>query len=82
MPLGELVDEAMTLLGTEADEIVVERARRLRDNPGPGEASFVGQFNDAAARGRPTAPDSPLAVWYTVAMPRRRQSPCSGKRPI
>ena len=41
-PLGEFIDEAMTLLGTDADEIVVERARRLRDNPGPGEASFVG----------------------------------------
>ena len=52
MPLADFVREAMALLGTDADEIVVDRARPLRDNPGPGEGAFVEQFNDAAAAGR------------------------------
>ena len=36
----------MKILGTDADEIVVERASPLRDNPGPDEEAFVTQFNE------------------------------------
>jgi uncharacterized oxidoreductase len=46
MPLDEFTAEAMKILGTDAEEIVVERAKMFRNNPGPGEAAFVNQFND------------------------------------
>jgi uncharacterized oxidoreductase len=45
MPLDEFIEETMTLLGTDADEIVVERARSFRDNPGPNEHELVNGFN-------------------------------------
>jgi uncharacterized oxidoreductase len=50
MPLADFIDEAMKILGTDAEEIVVERAKMLRNNPGPGEAAFVNQFNDMLAQ--------------------------------
>ena len=50
MPLADFLDEAMKILGTDAEEIVVERAKLLRNNPGPGEAAFVNQFNDMLAQ--------------------------------
>jgi uncharacterized oxidoreductase len=34
------------MLGTDAEEILVERAKPLRNNPGPNEGAFVTQFND------------------------------------
>lgn len=46
MPLNEFIDETMKILGTNADEVLVERVKKLRSNPGPGEAGFVNQFND------------------------------------
>lgn len=46
MPLNEFIDETMKILGTNADEVLVERVKKLRGNPGPGEAGFVNQFND------------------------------------
>ena len=46
MPLKEFIDEAMKLLGTDAQEILVERVKPLRNNPGPNEGAFVTQFND------------------------------------
>jgi len=46
MPLAEFIDEAITLLGTDAEEILVERVKPLRNNPGPNEGGFVTQFND------------------------------------
>lgn len=36
-------------LGTDAEEALVEEARRLRNNPGPHEHAFVTQFNDMMA---------------------------------
>jgi uncharacterized oxidoreductase len=45
MPLDEFIEETITLLGTDADEIVVERARSFRDNPGPNEHELVNGFN-------------------------------------
>jgi uncharacterized oxidoreductase len=45
MPLDQFIEETMTLLGTDADEIVVEGARTFRDNAGPNEHTFVNGFN-------------------------------------
>lgn len=47
MPLAEFIEETMSVLGTDADEILVERAKPMRANPGPKEFEFVTQFNDA-----------------------------------
>jgi uncharacterized oxidoreductase len=46
MPLDEFIDETMKVLETDAEEILVERAKMLRGNPGPNEGAFVNQFND------------------------------------
>jgi uncharacterized oxidoreductase len=46
MPLAEFIEETMRVLGTDAEEVLVERARPLRNNPGPGEAAFITQLND------------------------------------
>jgi uncharacterized oxidoreductase len=45
MPLDEFIAETIAVLGTDADEILVEGARPLRANPGPGEHGFVNSFN-------------------------------------
>jgi uncharacterized oxidoreductase len=49
MPLAEFIEETMRVLGTDAQEILVERVKPLRNNAGPNEAAFVTQFNDALA---------------------------------
>ena len=49
MPLAEFIEETMRVLGTEAEEVLVERAKPLRNNAGPGEAAFVTEFNDKMA---------------------------------
>ncbi len=46
MPLREFIDETMRVLGTDSDEVLVERVKMLRNNVGPNEATFVNQFND------------------------------------
>jgi uncharacterized oxidoreductase len=46
MPLAEFIAESVAILGTDADEVLVERARALRNNAGPNEGPFVTQFND------------------------------------
>ncbi len=46
MPLAEFIEETMRVLGTDAEEVLVERVKPLRNNVGPGEAAFVNQFND------------------------------------
>ena len=46
MPLAQFIEETMQVLGTDADEILVERAKPLRNNAGPDESAFVTQFND------------------------------------
>ena len=53
MPLSEFIEETIQVLGTDADEVLVERAKALRNNAGPNEAAFVFQFNDMMAH--PTA---------------------------
>jgi len=37
MPLNQFVSETLDVLGTDAVEILVEAAKPLRANPGPGE---------------------------------------------
>src|SRR5580704_5677197 len=49
MPLAEFIEETIQVLGTDAEEVLVERAKPLRNNAGPGEAAFVTQFNDLMA---------------------------------
>jgi uncharacterized oxidoreductase len=49
MPLAPFIDETMQLLGTDADEILVEIAKPVRNNAGPHEHAFVKQFNDRIA---------------------------------
>jgi uncharacterized oxidoreductase len=46
MPLAEFIAETMSVLGTDAPEVLVERAKSMRNNPGPNESAFVTQFND------------------------------------
>lgn len=49
MPLAEFIEETMRVLGTDTDEVLVERAKPLRNNAGPSEAAFVTQFNEMFA---------------------------------
>ncbi len=46
MPLAQFIAETIEVLGTDAEEVLVEGAKMLRNNPGPNEAAFVTQFND------------------------------------
>jgi uncharacterized oxidoreductase len=46
MPLPEFIEETIRVLGTDAQEVLVERAKPLRNNPGPNEGAFVTEFND------------------------------------
>jgi uncharacterized oxidoreductase len=50
MPLPEFIEETMRVLGTDADEVLVEQAKPLRNNAGPHEAALVTQFSDAFAQ--------------------------------
>lgn len=49
MPLDQFISETMAVLGTGADEILVEGAKAFRANVGPNEHGFVGSFNDFAS---------------------------------
>ncbi len=49
MPLDEYIDETIKVLGTDADEVMVERVMPLRNNAGPNEQAFVTRFNDMMA---------------------------------
>lgn len=53
MPLDAFIAEAMAKLATDADEILVGDAVAMRANPGPGEQTFIGSFNDLVASGPP-----------------------------
>jgi len=50
MPLSAFIEETMVLLAQGVEEILVERVKPLRNNPGPAEAAFVNQFNDMMAQ--------------------------------
>jgi uncharacterized oxidoreductase len=45
MPLEQFIAEALEVLRTDADEILVEAAKPLRDNAGPNEHALVNGFN-------------------------------------
>jgi uncharacterized oxidoreductase len=45
MPLDAFIAETMTGLGTEAEEVVVEAVRSVRDNPGAKEHAMIDAFN-------------------------------------
>ncbi|WP_321820364.1 MULTISPECIES: SDR family oxidoreductase [unclassified Burkholderia] len=45
MPVDAFVAETLALLETATTEVVVEAAKPLRDNAGPNEHAFVGEFN-------------------------------------
>jgi uncharacterized oxidoreductase len=51
MPLADFITETMAILGTDPDEVIVERARPVRNNAGPYEEPFVTQFNDSFTEG-------------------------------
>ena len=46
MPLDEFLQETMEALATDADEIMVTRAKFLRDQASPHEGAFVNTFNE------------------------------------
>lgn len=48
MPLEQFIDETIKVLGTDANEILVEAARPMRANVGPDEHDFVNSFNTPA----------------------------------
>jgi uncharacterized oxidoreductase len=54
MPLDQFIAETMVVLGTDADEILVEGAKAFRANVGPNEHALVNGFNTQIA-GRFTA---------------------------
>ncbi len=39
MPLKEFIEETINVLGTDAEEILVEEAKPFRNNPGPNEST-------------------------------------------
>jgi hypothetical protein len=49
--LSDLLKEKKTVQA-DAEEILVERAKKLRNNVGPDESEFVNQFNDLLAQPR------------------------------
>jgi len=46
MPLDQFIAETMQVLETDADEILVDAAKGLRANPGPGEHDLVNNLNE------------------------------------
>ena len=40
------IEETMEKFASASDEVLVDRVRMLRDNPGPDEWAFVEKFND------------------------------------
>jgi uncharacterized oxidoreductase len=51
MPLADFISETIAALGADTDEVLVERAKVLRANPGVNEYAFVNQFNDMFVSG-------------------------------
>ena len=47
MPLKAFIEETIKVLGTDSEEVLVERAKPFRNNPGPNESALVTQFNDS-----------------------------------
>lgn len=51
MPFEEFITEVMRLLATDAEEILVERVKHLRNNPGKDEQLMVTSYNDSMLSG-------------------------------
>jgi uncharacterized oxidoreductase len=51
MPLAPFIAETMELLATDANEVLVENAKALRNATGPDNGAFALQFNDAFVAG-------------------------------
>jgi uncharacterized oxidoreductase len=49
MPLDQPIAHTMAVLGTDADEILVEGARAFRSNAGPQKHGLVNSFNEYAS---------------------------------
>ncbi len=49
MPLVAFIEETIAALATDAEEVIVEQAKPVRNNPGPHEHAFVNRFNDMMA---------------------------------
>jgi uncharacterized oxidoreductase len=63
MPLAKFIEETIKVLGTDAQEVLVERAKPLRNNPGPNEGAFVTEFNDLMVQ--PLSSETPLELTTT-----------------
>jgi uncharacterized oxidoreductase len=50
MPLADFINESMKLLGTDANEILVQRVLPLRNNVGPNEGAFFAKFQEMIAQ--------------------------------
>jgi uncharacterized oxidoreductase len=50
MPLPEFIEETIKVLGTDTEEVLVERVLMLRNNAGPGDSAFTAKFNDMIAQ--------------------------------
>ena len=48
MPLDQFIEETMAVLESDANEILVDRAKAFRSNPGPNEHALVNDFNQHA----------------------------------
>src|SRR5438067_11491505 len=53
MPLKNFIEETMKVLGTDAEEVLVEQSKPFRNNPGPNESALVTQFNDTMITAAP-----------------------------
>ena len=51
MPLQELIDETLQVLGTDVHEVLTERVAFLRNGAGPNDAEATKQVNDWFASG-------------------------------
>jgi hypothetical protein len=51
VPLDTFIEETMAALGTDTEEVLVERARQIRGNPGPKEQGFIAEFNEMLLAG-------------------------------
>ncbi|WP_025763349.1 SDR family oxidoreductase [Dyadobacter tibetensis] len=51
MPFDEFINEVFELLAADNEEILVERVKTFRNNPGPNEGIFVTEYNDAMLSG-------------------------------
>ena len=49
MPLGDFISETFAALEKDTPEVLVDRVKAMRNNPGPSEHPFVNQFNDQMA---------------------------------